>query len=93
MAYTLSLKSVLSDLVNKTATSYLNHAIRIFIFQMHKRMELQYLTSLGSLTDKGFINSSECGGVVVDVQQADVDGDMTALTGIIWKANTGKLSC
>lgn len=50
---------------------------------MHEVMELQYLTSLGSLTDKSFINGSEGGGVVVDVLQVDVDGDVAGLTGII----------
>lgn len=62
-------------------------------YHQDKKVRLQYLPSLGSLTDKGFIDGGKGGSVVVDVQQADVDRHMTALTGIIWKANTGKVSC
>ena len=46
-------------------------------------IEHQYLASLGPLTDEGFVNGGEGGGVVVDVQQSDVDGNMAALTGVI----------
>ncbi len=55
-------------------------------------IKLLYLTSLSLLTDERFIHGGEGGSVVVDVQQADVDGNMAALTGIVWKANTAKTS-
>lgn len=42
-----------------------------------------YLARLGPLTDVGFVHGGEGGGVVVDVQQADVNWDMAALTRIV----------
>ena len=61
--------------------------------QKHEAIKSLYLTSLGPLTDKGFIHSGKGRSVVIDVQQADVDWNMAALTRINWKANTGKGSC
>lgn len=45
-------------------------------------VKMQYLANLGSLTDEGFIVSSKGGGIVVDVQQANIDLSMAALMGI-----------
>lgn len=45
-------------------------------------VKLQYLANLGSLTHKGFIISGKGGGIVVDVQQANVDQSMAALMGM-----------
>lgn len=50
-------------------------------------IKLSYLASLGSLADKSFVNSGECRSIVVDVQKTNVDGDMAALTRIIWRTN------
>lgn len=52
-----------------------------------------YLTRFGPLTDKGFIQRGKGGGVIIDVQQPNVDWNTAALTRVIWKANTGTLSC
>lgn len=65
---------------------------RIFPLSKSEEKKLQYLTSLGPLTDEGFIHGGKGGSVVVDVQQANIDGNMAALTRIIWKANTEKVS-
>lgn len=51
---------------------------------------MQYLTSLGPLADEGLVNGSEDGRVVIDVEQADVDGGQAALMGVICRRNTGE---
>lgn len=45
----------------------------------------RYLASFCPLADKGFVHGCERGGVVVDVQQADEDGNAAALPRIICK--------